>query len=86
MLDTNTQTEIEDLFTPEEQATLTPFVTSLDANIFGLRNIPEVIKGALFSRYSRSGKSLRRMLLDEFIRIPEADFQAIVGTHNDSAA
>lgn len=68
-----------DTFTPEEQAILAPFVTNLDQPIFGLRNLPEVVKGALFSRYSRSDKSLRRMLLDEFIQAPEAGFQAIVG-------
>jgi len=60
-------------------ALLAPFVTDLDAPIFGLRNLPEVVKGALFSRYSRSDKSLRRMLLDEFIQAPEAGFAAIVG-------
>jgi thymidylate synthase ThyX len=29
-------------------------------------NLPEVVKGALFARYSRSPKSLRRLFLDEF--------------------
>jgi thymidylate synthase ThyX len=37
------------------------------------------VKGALFSRYSRSQKSLRRLLLDEFILNPESGFEAIVG-------
>ena len=31
-------------------------------------NLPEVVKGALFARYSRSAKSLRRLFLDEFAR------------------
>jgi thymidylate synthase ThyX len=30
-------------------------------------NLPEVVKGALFARYSRSAKSLRRLFLDEFL-------------------
>ncbi|MEY2470300.1 MAG: hypothetical protein QOF21_2998, partial [Actinomycetota bacterium] len=30
-------------------------------------NLPEVVKGALFARYSRSAKSLRRLFLDEFV-------------------
>ncbi|MEZ5310796.1 MAG: hypothetical protein R2735_09440 [Microthrixaceae bacterium] len=30
-------------------------------------NLPEVVKGALFARYSRSPKSLRRLFLDEFV-------------------
>jgi thymidylate synthase ThyX len=68
-----------DQFSEAERALLAPFVTDLDAPIFGLRNLPEVVKGALFSRYSRSDKSLRRILLDEFIQAPESGFAAIVG-------
>jgi thymidylate synthase ThyX len=68
-----------DRFSTDERALLAPFVTDLDAPIFGLRNLPEVVKGALFSRYSRTDKSLRRILLDEFIQAPEAGFAAIVG-------
>ena len=68
-----------DSFTAAEKATLAPFVTNLERPIFGLRNLPEVVKGALFSRYSRSDKSLRRILLDEFILAPEAGFERIVG-------
>ena len=68
-----------DQFSPEEAAILAPFVTNLDRPIFGLRNLPEVVKGALFSRYSRSDKSLRRILLDEFIHAPESGFERIVG-------
>jgi thymidylate synthase ThyX len=62
----------------EEAALLAPFVTNLERPIFGLRNLPEVVKGALFSRYSRSDKSVRRILLDEFIKAPEAGFERIV--------
>jgi len=65
--------------TEQEKALLQPFVTHLDKPVFGLRNLPEVVKGALFSRYSRSDKDLRRILLDEFIKAPEADFSRIVG-------
>jgi len=35
--------------------------------VFALVNLPEVVKGALFARYSRSAKSLRRLFLDEFV-------------------
>jgi thymidylate synthase ThyX len=61
-------------FSAAEQELLAPFVTNLDRPTFGLRNLPEVVKGALFSRYSRSEKSLRRILLNEFIHAPEANF------------
>ncbi|PDV96777.1 FAD-dependent thymidylate synthase [Candidatus Chloroploca asiatica] len=74
-------------FTAEEIALLQPFVTNTERPIFCLRNLPEVVKGALFSRYSRSTKSLRRLLLDEFISAPESGFHLIVaGADNDPAA
>src|SRR5579872_3080874 len=54
-------------FTDEEQAVLRRYVTNLDLPVFALVNLPEVVKGALFARYSRSPKSLRRLFLDEFV-------------------
>ncbi len=54
-------------FTPEERAILGHYVTNLDGPVFALVNLPEVVKGALFARYSRSPKSLRRLFLDEFV-------------------
>lgn len=65
-------------FEGREADLLAPFVTNLDRSIFCLRNLPEVVKGALFSRYSRTDKSLRRILLDEFIAAPESGFERIV--------
>ncbi len=56
----------EHSLTPEEQALLAPHVSNLDGNVFALANLPEVVKGAMYARYSRSPKSLRRLLLDEF--------------------
>ena len=52
--------------TPEEIARLRPHVSNVDRPVFALTNLPEVVKGAMFARYSRSPKSLRRLLLDEF--------------------
>ena len=53
-------------FTPEEAALLAPHVSNLDRPVFALTGLPEVVKGGMFARYSRSAKSLRRLLLDEF--------------------
>jgi thymidylate synthase ThyX len=53
-------------FTQAERQTLRRYVTNLDAPVFALVDLPEVVKGALYARYSRSAKSLRRLLLDEF--------------------
>src|SRR3954447_21393151 len=54
-------------FSESEAERLRPYFTNLDEPVFALTNLPEVVKGALFARYSRSDKSLRRLFLDEFV-------------------
>ncbi len=54
-------------FTPEETRAIAPYFTNTDRTVFALTNLPETVKGALFARYSRSAKSLRRLFLDEFL-------------------
>ena len=54
-------------FSPTEADILRRYFTNLDSPVFALVNLPEVVKGALFARYSRSAKSLRRLFLDEFV-------------------
>jgi thymidylate synthase ThyX len=76
-------------FTDQERKRLRPFFTNLDRPTFGLK-LPQEVAGALFSRYSRSTKSLRRTFLDEFLGDPELGLQDLLGaqtnTSNDSAA
>lgn len=72
---------MSDEFTSQEKEVLSRFVTNTDKPIFALINLPESVKGSLFSRYSRSTKSLRRLLLDEFIQEKESGFNDIVGTN-----
>jgi thymidylate synthase ThyX len=52
--------------TVEERELLGRYVTDPDASVFALTGLPEVVKGALFARYSRYGGSLKRLFLDEF--------------------
>lgn len=59
-------------FTEEERSLLAPYFTNLDSPVFALVNLPEVTKGALFARYSRAAKSLRRLFLDEFAEHAQA--------------
>src|SRR5580692_9354010 len=54
-------------FSDDEADILRRYVTNLDRPVFALVNLPEVVKGALFARYSRSPKSMRRLFLDEFV-------------------
>lgn len=76
-----------DEFTDNEKKLLSPFVSNLDKSIFVLTNLPEVVKGALFSRYSRSAKSLRRVLLDEFMLSEELGMKDMLGLEtNDHSA
>jgi thymidylate synthase ThyX len=53
-------------FTDAEREALAPHFTNLDRPVFGLVNLPETVKGAMFARYSRYQGTLRRMYLDEF--------------------
>ena len=76
-------------FSAEEQKTLSPFFTNLDRSVFGLK-LPQEVAGALFSRYSRSVKSLRRTFLDEFLGAAELELKDLLGAQaaapSDSAA
>lgn len=66
-------------FTEGQIKILEHYVTNTRGHIFALRNLPEVIKGALFSRYSRSTLGLRALLLKEFIaNTDESAFSEIV--------
>jgi len=57
----------QDAFSADEARTLAHYFTNTDKPVFALTNLPETVKGALFARYSRSAKSLRRLFLDEFL-------------------
>ena len=52
--------------TAGERDLLGGFVTDADGEVFALTDLPEVVKGAMFARYSRYGGSLKRLFLDEF--------------------
>jgi len=66
-------------FTEQQLKIIEKYVTNTSSNIFVLRNLPEVIKGALFSRYSRSSLGLRSLLLKDFILNEETAFASISG-------
>ena len=57
---------IPETFNPEETTALAPYFGNCERPVFVLTNLPEAVKGALFARYSRSAKSIRRLFLDEF--------------------
>ena len=58
---------VEEQFDDHEAEVLRRYFTNLEGPVFALVNLPEVVKGALFARYSRTHKSLRRLFLDEFV-------------------
>lgn len=72
-------------FTESQLKLLERYVTNTHSHVFALRNLPEVIKGALFSRYSRSNLGLRSLLLKEFVsNSDESAFGSIVGSDDQS--
>jgi thymidylate synthase ThyX len=54
-------------FSSEERRLLEPHFTNLDRPVFCVVDLPEVVKGALFARYSRYHGTLRRLYLEEFV-------------------
>ncbi len=74
-----------EIFTAEERERLAPHFTNIDRPVFGLVNLPETVKGAMFARYSRYPGTLRRMFLDEFAdSLPEVS--GIEGAEGQRAA
>ncbi len=71
-------------FTADEQKSLIPFFTNLERSVFGLK-LPQEVAGALFSRYSRSTKSLRRTFLDEFLGDPELGLKDLLGAQTSAS-
>ena len=64
-------------FSAAERAVLGRYFTNLDGPVYAVVNLPEVVKGALFARYSRSPKSVRRLFLDEFYNEPGVGMAAL---------
>src|SRR3989344_7242171 len=62
-------------FTPEEEQVLNRFFTNVDRPVFAIHGLPQEVVGAMFSRYSRVEKSVRRVFLDEFWKSPELGMQ-----------
>jgi len=73
-------------FNPEETAVLSRFFTNTTEPVFALVNLPEVVKGALFARYSRTTRSLRRLFLDEFYATPELGIAHLAAALEGDAA
>ena len=63
---------VPESFTEAENAALARYFGNTDRPVFVLTDLPEAVKGALFARYSRSAKSIRRLFLDEFFDGVEA--------------
>ena len=72
-------------YSPDEERLLAHFVTNLDKNIYGFKNLPQVVMGAIFAAYSRSPLTAREILIkkflgdEEFIRLAGEMKQVIEG-------
>ena len=64
-------------YTPDERLVLDRYFTNSDLPVFALINLPEIVKGALFARYSRTHTPLRRLFLDEFYKFTQVGVSAI---------
>ena len=73
-------------FSDSERAALAPHFTNLDSPVFGLVDLPETVKGALFARYSRYQGTLRRLYLDEFAADATGQARPFDGEEGERAA
>src|ERR1700730_16887990 len=69
------QTYVEAELTAEERSILGRHFTSVDGPVAVLTGLPDATRAALFARYSRTAKPLKRIFLDEFYR-PEDNVAA----------
>src|SRR5438067_7869256 len=67
-------------FSTAERRLIEPHFTNLARPVFCIVDLPEVVKGALFARYSRYGGTLRRLYLDEFVEGGDAPAGSEQGT------
>ena len=71
-------------FTDDERSILDRYFSNTDKPVFAIFGLPEVVKGALFARYSRSPKSVRRLFLDEFVDGAAIDATSGPSGHNEA--
>jgi thymidylate synthase ThyX len=69
------QTYVEADLTTRERSIISRHFTSIDGPVAVLTGLPDATRAALFARYSRTAKPLKRVFLDEFYR-PEDDVAA----------
>ncbi|MFN2464182.1 MAG: FAD-dependent thymidylate synthase [Candidatus Dormibacteria bacterium] len=62
------QTYVEASYTTSERRVLSRHFTSIDGPAAVLTQLPDATRAALFARYSRTAKPLKRVFLDEFYR------------------
>jgi thymidylate synthase ThyX len=67
---------VREKFDAGQRALLEPYFTNTDLPVFGIVNLPETVKGAMFARYSRYAGTLRQMYIDEFAQDLGAGTQA----------
>ena len=66
------QTYVKAEYTVAEREILSRYFTSIDGPVAALVGLPDATRAALFARYSRTTKPLKRVFLDEFYD-PSAD-------------
>ena len=70
-------------FSNQEKSVLNRFFTNVEKPVFAVKNLPDVVKGALFARYSRSPMSLRRLFLEEFYKKSDVGINSIANSNNN---
>ena len=80
------QTYVDAELTLAEREVLARHFTSVDGPVAALIGLPETTKAALFARYSRTQKSIKRVFLDEFAEVTDETGSAAASVGLDRAA
>ena len=63
----------QESWTPAESDILRRYFTNLEGPVFALVNLPEVVKGALFARYSAVGQKPQAVVPGRICRRPRRE-------------
>ncbi len=84
MIETEKKRLLKPAVLSDEDKLVSYFVTNLDKNIYGFKNLPQVVMGAIFAAYSRSPLTARQILVQKFLG--DEEFKRLVGVLNSEDA
>ncbi len=77
---------IPESYSKADKEILLKFFSNWDKPVFAIFSLPQEVVGAMFSRYSRTAKTMRRLFLDEFWNSEELGINKLTTDKNNQFA